>query len=155
MPASDWLVKICATFDGKLEDFNMRIDEIYISARFCELVTAQSCDCKEILLKSGGLFYLISHRLRDEGGYIEIKRTDGFHSEDFTYTVDFGGQSFYFDKALTLENGCIDGIRFRSEQMFLFIFALEHNLVLTQTAYDLFGEAAADIPFEGDEPMLS
>ena len=28
---------------------NMRIDELYISDKFCDQVTRQSCDCEEIL----------------------------------------------------------------------------------------------------------
>ena len=133
---------------------NMLIDELYISDKFCDLVTAQSCDCEEILIKSGDSSYLISHRFKDDDGYIEIKRVDNFHSNDFTYMVNFGDEHFRFDKILNLDTGGIDGIRFRSEKIFLFIFALEHNLVLTQTTCDLFDETGTGIPWKNDEPLL-
>lgn len=50
--------------------------------------------------------------------------------------------------------GLVDGIRFRSEKMFLFIFSLEHNLVLTLSTYDLFDESDTDFPSEEDAPLL-
>ena len=133
---------------------NMRIDGICISDKFCDLVTAQSCDCKEILLKSGDLSYLISHRVEGDEGYIEIKCEDDFNSENFTYAVDLTDLEFYFDRIQALDSGRIEGVRFRSKKMFLFIFALEYNLVLTQTTYDLFDETETDIPGEKDEPLL-
>ena len=133
---------------------DMIVDELYISDKFFDMVTAQSCDCEEILIKSGNLSYLISHRVKGSDGDIEIKCVDDFNPKDFAYTVQLGNATFKFEKILTLDNGCIDGIRFRSEKSFLFIFALEYNLVLTQTNYDLFGELDTDIPTEDDEPIL-
>ena len=133
---------------------DMIVDELYISDKFFDMVTAQSCDCQEILIKSGNSTYLISHRVKGSDGCIEIKCVDDFNPKDFTYTVQLGDATFKFEKILTLDNGCIDGIRFRSEKSFLFIFALEYNLVLTQTNYNLFVEIDTDIPMENDEPML-
>ena len=133
---------------------NMRIDELYISDKFCDQVTRQSCDCEEILIKSGESSYLISHRSEDGEGYIEIKSTDNFNLKDFTYKVHLGDATYKFDKIQTLDNGYIDGIRFRSEKSFLFVFSLEDNLVLTQTTHDLFDEIDVELPLEEDEPLL-
>ena len=133
---------------------NMRIDELYISDRFYDQVTCQSCDCKEILIKSGDSFYLVSHQLKDDDGYIEIKRVDGFYNNDFTYMVKFPDDNFYFDRIQNTDKGLIDGIRFRSGKSYLFVFALEDNLVLTKTNYDLFDESDTAIPSEEDEPLL-
>ena len=132
----------------------MRIDELYISDKGFDMVTAQSCDCEEILIKSGDSFYLVSHRFKDDDGYIEIKCVDDFDHKNFPYVVQFDDIAFNFERAQTLDNGYIDGIRFRSEKSFLFIFALEDNLVLTQTTRDLFDEKDADLPLEEDEPLL-
>ena len=133
---------------------NMRIDELYISDKGFDMVTAQSCDCEEILLKSGESSYLISHRIKDGDGYIEIKSIDDFNLKDFTYKVHFGDATYKFDKIQTLDNGHIDGIRFCFEKMFLFIFSLEHNLVLTLSTCDLFDESDTDLPSQEDEPLL-
>ena len=133
---------------------DMIVDALYISDKFFDMVTAQSCDCEEILIKSADAFYLVSHRFKNDDGYIEIKCVDDFNPEDFAYTVQFGDATFKFEETLTLDNGCIDGIRFRSKKSFLFIFALEDNLVLTQTNYNLFSETDTDIPAENDEPIL-
>ena len=133
---------------------NMPISELYISDKFCDLVTVQSCDCEEILLKSGELSYLISHRTKDGEGYIEITCADDFSIKDFSHMVEFGDETFKINKILTLDNGYIDGIRFRSENTFLFIFALENNLVLTQSNCDLFDETGTDVPCGNDEPLL-
>ena len=133
---------------------DMIVDALYISDKFFDMVTAQSCDCEEILIKSADAFYLVSHRFKNDDGYIEIKCVDDFNPKDFAYTVQLGDATFKFEKILTLDNGCIDGIRFRSEKSFLFIFALEDDLVLTQTNYNLFSETDTDIPTENDEPIL-
>ena len=133
---------------------NMRMDELYISDKGFDMVTAQSCDCEEILLKSGESSYLISHRSKDGDGYIEIKSIDDFNLKDFTYKVYLGDATYKVDKIQTLDNGYIDGIRLRSENVFMFIFALEYNLVLTQTTYDLFDEIDTDLPSKEDEPLL-
>ena len=133
---------------------DMILDELYISDKFFDMVTAQSCDCEEFLIKSGELSCLLSHRTKDGEGYIEIKRVDDFNDNDFAYIVEFGDKPFKFDKILTLDNGCIDGISFSSEKSFLFIFALEYNLVLTRSNCDLFDETGTDIPCGNDEPLL-
>ena len=133
---------------------NMRIDELYISDKFCDQVTRQSCDCEEILIKSGDSFYLVSHQFKDDDGYIEIKCVDGFNHDDFTYMVKLPDDIFCFDRIQNTDKGLIDGIRFRSEKSFLFIFALEDNLVLTQATYDLFDEIETELPSEEDEPLL-
>ena len=133
---------------------NMRIDELYISDKFCDQVTRQSCDCEEILIKSGDSFYLVSHQFKDDDGYIEIKSIDDFNLKDFAYKVQLGDATYKFDKIQTFDNGDIDGIRFRSENVFMFIFALEYNLVLTLSTYDLFDEMETELPLEEDEPLL-
>ena len=133
---------------------DMIIDGLYVSDKGFDMVTAQSCDCEKILIKSGELSYLISHRSEDGEGYIEIKCVDDFEPKDFPYVVQFGDVAFNFERAQTLDNGYVDGIRFRSEKSFLFIFALEDNLVLTQATYDLFDEIETELPSEEDEPLL-
>ena len=133
---------------------DMIIDELYVSDKGFDMVTAQSCDCEKILIKSGELSYLISHRSEDGEGYIEIKSTDIINLKDFTYKVHLGDATYKFDKIQTLDNGYVDGIRFRSEKLFLFVFSLEDNLVLTQTTYDLFDESDTDLTSQEDEPLL-
>ena len=133
---------------------NMRIDELYISDKFCDQVTRQSCDCEEILIKSGDLFYLVSHRFKDDDGYIEIKCVDAFNNNDFAYMVKLTDNNFCFDRIQNTDKGLVEGIRFRSEKMFLFIFSLEHNLVLTLSTCDLFDESDTDLPSQEDEPLL-
>ena len=41
-------------------------------------------------------------------------------------------------------NGLIDAIKFKYKDMFLFVFALEDNLVLTKSKYDLLDETTND-----------
>jgi hypothetical protein len=40
----------------------------------------------------------------------------------------------------------IEGIRFVADGVFLFIFALENNLVMTMSKYDIFEELEMDFP---------
>ena len=45
-----------------------------------------------------------------------------------------------------LENGMIDGIRFAAEDVFLLVFALENNLVITMSKLDLLEDIEMDYP---------
>ena len=78
--------------------------------------------------------------------YIEINTIANYAQSQFLYEVDISKDNFKFDKFCFLENGLIDGIRFCADGVFLFIFALEHNLVLTKSKYDLFEEIEMILP---------
>ena len=78
--------------------------------------------------------------------YIEINTIANYAQSQFLYEVDISKENFKFEKFCFLENGLIDGIRFCADGVFLFIFALEHNLVLTKSKYDLFEEIEMILP---------
>lgn len=122
------------------------VDSIYISEKFFEMVNEQSCDCDEIIIKNDDKYILLtSHTLREDG-YIEIDTVANYAQSQFPYEVDISKENFKFDKFCFLENGLIDGIRFCADGVFLFIFALEHNLVLTKSKYDLFEKIEMVLP---------
>lgn len=116
------------------------IDSIYISEKFFEMVSGQSCDCDEIVIKNGDKYILLTSDPLGEGGHIEINAVVNYEQSRFPYEVDISKEDFKFDKFCFLENGLIDGIRFCADGVFLFVFATEHNLVLTKSKYDLFEE---------------
>jgi hypothetical protein len=122
------------------------VDSIYISEKFFEMVNEQSCDCDEIVIKNGDKYILLTSHTSGEDGYIEIDTVANYTQSQFPYEVDISKENFKFDKFCFLENGLIDGIRFCADGVFLFIFALEHNLVLTKSKYDLFEEIEMILP---------
>jgi hypothetical protein len=122
------------------------VDSIYISEKFFEMVNEQSCDCDEIVIKNGDKYILLTSHTSGEDGYIEIDTVANYAQSQFPYEVDISKENFNFDKFCFLENGLIDGIRFCADGVFLFIFALEHNLVLTKSKYDLFEEIEMILP---------
>ena len=100
----------------------------------------------EIVIKNGDKYILLTSHTSGEDGYIEINTIANYAQSQFLYEVDISKESFKFDKFCFLENGLIDGIRFCADGVFLFIFALEHNLVLTKSKYDLFEEIEMILP---------
>jgi len=135
-------------------DSNMRIKALYISDKYCEQLSAQSCDCDKLLIETDDSSYVITHQRKEDDGYIEIKSAGELNLSEFTYAVELGSQEYELDKIKYLDNRRVDGIRFRSKKSFLFIFALEDNLTVTLTTYDLFEEIETEIPLEEDEPQL-
>ena len=82
----------------------------------------------------------------DDDGYIEFDEGDAPKRACFPYEVDLRGEKLKLDKLAFLESGRIEGIRFTFGGQYLFIFASSHNLVLTASKYDLFGEVQTDFP---------
>ncbi len=123
-----------------------KIDALYISKRFLERINEQSCDCDEIVIECDGAHVLLTSEAVGEDGRILFKEDISFDKAQYPYEVELENQRFVFDKFCHLENGMIDGIRFAADGVFLFIFALEHNLVLTMSKYDLFCETEMELP---------
>lgn len=132
----------------------MRIHALYVSDRYCERLTEQSLDTDEILIRSDDGYRLISHCLVGGEGSVRMERADRADLRDFPYTLVWEGAPFSLDRMERLENGRVDGIRFVSDGVCLFIFAAEDHLVLTQTVYDLFEELDTPIPCEGEDIPL-
>ena len=122
------------------------IDKIYISDSFFDMVNEQSCDCDEVIIQSGDDCIKLTCQAVGEDGEIVLKKCMSFEKNEYSYEVDLKGQSFRFDKFSYLENGMIDGIRFSTEEVFLFVFALENHLVITMSKLDLFGDIEMDYP---------
>ena len=130
----------------KAVELLFNIDSIYISEKFFEMVTEQSCDCDQIVIKNGEKSILLTSHTSGEDGYIEIDTVADYEQSRFPYEVDISKENFKFDKFCFLENGLIEGIRFCADGVFLFVFASEHNLVLTKSRYDLFEEIEMLLP---------
>ena len=130
----------------KIAELLSDIDSVHISDKLFEMINGQSCDCSEIVIKNGDRYIKLSSKPLGDDGYIEIDTVTGYAQSQFPYEVDIYKENFKFDKFCLLENGLIDGIRFRADGVFLFVFALEHNLVLTKSKYDLFEEIKMGFP---------
>ena len=122
------------------------IDKIYISDSFFAMMNEQSCDCDEVIIKSGKIYVKLTGQAVGEDGKIVFEKSTLFEKDKYPYEVDLNGKGFKFDKLSYLENGMIDGIRFATDEIFLFVFAMEHSLVLTMSKLDLFEKIETDYP---------
>ena len=123
-----------------------KIDKICISNSFFAMMNEQSCDCDEVIIKSGEFYVNLTSQAVGEDGKIVFEKCTTFEKAKYPNEVDLNGQSFRFDKFSYLENGMIDGIRFAAEDVFLFVFALENNLVITMSKLDLLEDIEMEYP---------
>ena len=130
----------------KAEELLSNIDSLYMSDKFFELISQSSCDCDEIVIRNGDDCILLTSHPLGEDGYLKFDLLSNYDQDRFIYEVDMGSEHYRFDKFCFLDNELIEGIRFRSGDIFLFVFALEHNLVLTKSKYDIFEELETDLP---------
>ena len=128
-----------------------KIDAIYISNDVF-IVSNQSFDCDKLIIKSGDRHIQLRSEALGEGGRIIFDEVSPFDGTQYPFEVKPRERAFTFDKFCRLENGMIDGIRFAADGVFLFVFALAHNLVLTISKYDLFEEKEMD--FADEEASL-
>lgn len=140
-------------FNKQLSSMISSIDAIYISNSFFEMMNEQSCDCDEIVIKCGDKCILLTSEAVGENGRIVFNEAASFDETRYPYEIKLEGVQFVFDKSRYLENGMIEGVRFVADGVFLFIFASEHNLILTMSKYDLFDETEMD--FSEKEAMLT
>ena len=128
------------------------IDSVYISESFFQMMNEQSCDCDEIVLGCKGKYFALTNHASADIYYIDIRSIE-FDKEHYPFQVDLPKGVLRFDKTLANDNGTIEGIRFKTDEDFLFVFSLEHNLVLTKSKYDLFEEIEMEI--QNEEAVLN
>ena len=128
-----------------------KIDSVYISESFFQMMNEQSCDCDEIVLGCNGKHFALTNHASADTYSIDIRPIE-FDKESYLFQVDLPNGGLRFDKTLANDNGTIEGIRFKTDDDFWFVFSLEYNLVLTKSKYDLFEEIEMDI--QDDESVL-
>ena len=131
-----------------------KIDGFFISNAYFAMMTDQSCDCEKIIIKSNDNCVIITSEAVGEDGHIVFSHCSLDEVNSYPYEVCFEGYNFRFDKFSCLKNGMIEGMRFASDGVFLFIFALENNLVVTMSKYDLFEEIEMDFPEQEAELVI-
>lgn len=131
-----------------------KIDAVFISNQYCEMLNEQSCDCNELIIKNGEILTLLTLETIGDENCINFQEINEIDKDNYIYEVDFTDESFEYDKELLLENGQVEGIRFIFKDVHLFVFALENNLVLTKSKYDLFDEKDTEVWNEEYEAKL-
>ena len=137
---------------SELEKILKNIKNIYISSRECCQYTAQSCDCMELVVDTGEKMISVVHREFGEGGCIELEEIHDLNKEVYKYKMLMYDEQFELERISNFDNGLIDAIKFKYKDVFLFVFALEDNLVLTKSKYDMLDETTKD--FFEDEATL-
>ena len=134
--------------------YESEIKNIYISNYDYWHITTQSCDCQKIIVDTGDKFVLFEHQKFEDNGCIIFDLVEDFDKNEFIYKVDFGKEQYTYNEARCFDNGFVDGIKFVCNDVYLFIFASEYNLIFTKTRDDLFDDES--VLFEDDgELMLS
>ena len=130
-------------------------EAIYISDSFLDIVNEQSCDCDKLVIQCGDKYTLLSYESVADDGHIIFEEITALPKVGYSYEVQLADKPFVLDQFHHLENGMIDGIRYENRNTFLFVFALEHNLVLTMSKYDLFEEIEMDLPTKEERLIIS
>lgn len=128
----------------ELEKTLKNIKNIYISSRECCQYNAQSCDCMELVIDTGEKMISVVHREFDEDGCIELEEIHELNKEVYRYKMLMHDEQFELERISYFDNGLINAIKFKYKDVFLFVFALEDNLVLTKSKYDLLDETTKD-----------
>lgn len=129
---------------SELEKTLKNIENIYISSRECCQYNAQSCDCMELVIDTGKKMISVVHREFGEDGCIELEEIHELNKEVYRYKILIQEEKFTLERIAYYNNGFIKAIKFRYTDVFLFFIALENNLVLTKSKYDLLDENTKD-----------
>lgn len=128
----------------ELEKVLANIKNIYISNKECYQHNVQSCDCMELVIDTGEKMISAMHREFGEDGRIELEEIFEYNKELYKYKMLIHDEQFKLERIAYFDNGFIDALKFRYDDVFLFVFALEDNLVLTKSKYDLLDETTDD-----------
>ena len=120
--------------------------EIRLSASFCEKINDQSCDCDGIILTGDQRAAYLTYSSLGEDGCVEINPVRSYIDLDYPFFVNLEHREFLLDEMCYHDDGSVEGIRFRSNDTFLFIFGSEYNLILTISKYDLFETIDMELP---------
>ena len=129
---------------SELEKTLKNIKNIYISSRECCQYNAQSCDCMDLVVDTGEKMISVEHREFGKDGCIEFDEIHELNKEVYRYKMLMHDEQFELERISNFDNGLIDAIKFKYKDVFLFVFALEDNLVLTKSKYDLLDETTND-----------
>ncbi len=121
------------------------IQGIYVSKEDFLQINFQSCDCSALIFDFGGTLKTFRHERCKGRGCMAVEDVDDFDRTRFSIGVDLTDTRFVFDGTLLNEYGLLDGVRFRFEDTYLFLFADENNLILTKSRCDLFDDSAAEV----------
>ena len=114
------------------------IKEIYISTEEFWQVNDQSCDFLDLVFDTGEAMLSVEFFKANEDCWIEVAEITELDKEEYKYKIDMSGQVFTLEDVRYLYDGIIDAIKLRCNDVFLFIFTDEYNLILTKSKYDLF-----------------
>lgn len=116
------------------------IKEIYISSEeFCK-VNAQSCDCLDLIIDTGEYMVSVEYFMDGDHWWMNLYEITEFKKDEYKYKVVMNGEVFKLEKINRDHDGLINALKFKYNDVFLFIFADEYNLILTKSKCDLLDE---------------
>lgn len=129
-----------------LEKHLGNIKFLYISQEDFWRVNNQSCNCLEVIIDTGEKLISVDHNEYMDYGCIEFDELSSFNRETYKYQLNLSKNTFKLDEIKYYENGFVEAIRYKCDDVFLFLFASEDNLIITISKYDLLGEIQMEFP---------
>ena len=124
------------------------IREILISKNDLWRINEQSCDCQSVLIRTAHERIRVTYQANSscESEALVFTMASEQDEADFAYRVELDGEPAYLEKIAFTEEGSIEGLKFRMENGFLFLFASTHNLIVTRSIFDLIDDTDSDFP---------
>lgn len=116
------------------------IKDIYISSEGFWHITCQSCDCQKIIVDTGEKLFLFKYQKFEDAGCITFDEISDFDKKEFIYKVDLENEKYKYSEISYFDNGFVNAVKFVGENVYLFIFSSEYNLILTKSKDDMFDE---------------
>lgn len=150
---------IMPPFDLLIDDLDKALagEVLYIAIpeEDSEQLNQQSCDCYELVIVMRDRILWATHEENGESGAIGLDHLSLFNEELYNLRVNAPPDGpFEFMKVLYGEDGALDGIKFRFGDRYLFIFADEHNLIVTKSVVDLSFEDVPAVPWNEDSVLF-
>jgi hypothetical protein len=140
-----------------MDDLNIilqgEVDELLVADdNMFWLVNDQSCDSNSAILKMNGKMVFVTHN--DET--ISLEEISSYNPELYCHVIKPSkGERIVFRKVLYNDSGVVEGLEFGWGTRYLFIFASEHNLIITKSVVDLHGNITWDeIPAFDDSVLF-
>ena len=113
------------------------IKDIYISSEeFCK-VNAQSCDCLDLIIDTGESMVSVEYFKGGNYWSINLHEITEINKDEYKYKVVMDSEVFKLKKINYSNDGFIEALKYKCDDVFLFIFADEYNLILTKSKCDL------------------
>ena len=126
-----------------------------ISHEDLEQYNRQSCECYTVMIVYEDRIIEAEHTENGENGAISVNTIGLYNQEMYDLRINAPADgNFELLKILYAEDGTVDGLKYRYGDRYLFVFASEHNLIVTKSLCDLTEEDDTPVPETEDSVLF-